>query len=111
MPRSAQIIQLVDDAVADRRPDSLALRRAAPRLEADAARVLDARAAGKTVGENLVKDGVFDPIGRLDIHSESFSKGIPKIAQMAQIILLYFMRSRYAKHWPGSVFLWQCTVP
>ena len=63
-----QIIQVIDHAVQVSTLKTLLGRRAAPGFEANAARVWCARAASKTVGKDLVKDGMFYPGGCLNKH-------------------------------------------
>ncbi len=57
-----QVVEAIDNAVQVAPLEALLLRRAAPRLEAEARHVRRARAARKAVGEYLIKYCVFHPV-------------------------------------------------
>ena len=64
-----QVVKFVDDASQVAALKALLLRGSAPRAPLNALRGRAARTAGEAIGENLIEDGVLDPVRRLDGHA------------------------------------------
>ena len=80
---------------------ALLLGRAAPGLETDAARVVYARAAGEAIGEDLVENGVFEPVGRVgSLEFGMWNHGISDIGCFGYVQHKFWIAELYG--WRGK---------